>query len=204
MDSLEKIGKIYAILLCKFFVNYDIIIPKGYNTDMGGPIMYQCGDKVLYGAHGICTILETEVRKIDRKNVEYYVLVPVDQPAARFYIPMHNKVALAKLRPMLTPDQLNALLQSHVQCDLKWIDEENQRKQRYKELITSGDRDALIDMIHLLHIHKKNQLDAGKKFHQCDENFLRDALKLINTEFSLVLNIPADEVEAYILKMMRI
>ena len=42
-------------------------------------------------------------------------------------------------------------------------------------------------------------MDAGRKLHLCDENFMRDAEKLLNAEFSLVLNIAPNEVEGYIL-----
>ena len=36
--------------------------------------MFQLGDKVRYGIHGVCQIVGIESNKIDRKIVEYYVL----------------------------------------------------------------------------------------------------------------------------------
>jgi RNA polymerase-interacting CarD/CdnL/TRCF family regulator len=57
-------------------------------------------------------------------------------------------------------------------------------------------------MINTLHQHKKVQAEAGRKFHLCDENFLRDAEKLLNAEFSLVLGIQPADVGAYILSAM--
>ena len=32
--------------------------------------MYQIGDRVVYGIHGVCGIVAVEHRKMDRKNVE--------------------------------------------------------------------------------------------------------------------------------------
>ena len=55
--------------------------------------MFQLGDQVLYGIHGVCRIAELEVKRVDRKNVEYFVLVPVVQPAARYYVPTGNAAA---------------------------------------------------------------------------------------------------------------
>lgn len=162
--------------------------------------MFQCGDQVLYGIHGVCKIIDLETRKIDRKMIEYYVLEPVDQVGARFYIPTQNASAVSKLRPIITHNELDALLRSGDACADAWIADENQRKQHYRELITSGDRAALVQMIHTLHKHKEQQATAGRKFHLCDENFLRDAEKLLNTEFSLVLNIPQEEVRNYVQK----
>lgn len=164
--------------------------------------MYQCGDQVVYGIHGVCRILHLELRTVDRKKVEYYVLSPLEQPDARFYVPTQNKAAVAKLRPILTREALDALLQSEDAEKDVWIADENQRKQRYRELINSGDRAALICMVRTLHKRKTEQLASGRKFHICDENFLRDAQKLLSSEFSLVLNIRPDEVGTYIQNAM--
>lgn len=160
--------------------------------------MLQLGDRVVYGVHGVCCIVDIEQRTIDRKKAEYYVLEPLDQPGAKFYIPTHNQIAVSKLRPLLSAQELDALLLSPEARADAWITDENHRKQRYRELINSGDRVALICMIRSLHKHKEAQLAAGRKFHLCDENFLKDAQKLLSSEFSVVLNIPASAVGAYI------
>ena len=167
------------------------ILRKGLSS------VLQVGTQVVYGIHGVCTITGTEIRTVDRKKVEYFVLEPNEQPGACFFVPTHNQVALSKLRPLLTPAELEALLTSadaHKDC---WIVDENQRKQ-----INSGDRASLISMIRSLHKHKETQLAAGRKFHLCDENFLRDAQKLLSSEFSLILGIPQTEVGAYIEKKL--
>lgn len=160
--------------------------------------MFQLGDQVIYGIHGVCTIVDIERRTVDRKQVEYFVLKPTDQSDARYYVPTHNQAAVAKLRPVITQKELDQLLHSKEVSQDAWIADENQRKQHYRELITSGDRAALVRMVHTLYRHRKEQLDSGKKFHLCDENFLRDAEKLLTSEFSLVLNIDQKEVQSYV------
>lgn len=170
----------------------------------GGETVFQCGDMVLYGSHGICQILDVETKKIDRKSIEYFVLQPIEQPGAKFYIPTQNTAALSKLRPLLTSKELDALLYEQAKCSPDWIEDESKRKQQYKDLISSGDRAALLSMIHALYKHRQLQLSAGRKFHLCDENFLRDAEKLLNTEFALVLGIQPEEVGAYVRKALNI
>ena len=160
--------------------------------------MLQIGSQVVYGIHGVCNIIEVQTRRVDRKNVEYFVLEPKEQPGARFYVPTQNQAALSKLRPLITKEELEALLKSDVTHQDCWISEENQRKQKYRELINSGDRAALISMIRALHKHRADQLAAGRKFHLSDENFLRDAKKLLISEFSLVLQLPQAEIGAYL------
>lgn len=164
--------------------------------------MYQPGDQVLYGIHGVCRILDVEERRVDRKRVEYYVLEPLEQPGSRYYVPTQNAAAVAKLRPMLTQPELDALLHSDAVRQDSWIADENARKLRYRDLINSGDRGALISMVSTLHRHKQSQTAAGRKFHQCDENFLRDAEKLLNSEFARVLNLEENQVMGYVLKQL--
>ena len=160
--------------------------------------MFQVGDQVVYGIHGVCRILAEEERRVDRKRVKYFALEPLDQPGTRYYVPSENPVALAKLSRVLEKDALIELLTSERIRENCWIADENQRKQRYRELITSGDRVALLQMISTLHQHKKEQAAAGRKLHLCDDNFLKDAEKLLNSEFSLVLGIQLSEVGNYI------
>ena len=160
--------------------------------------MYQIGDHVVYGIHGVCRITELENRTVDKKQVCYYVLEPLDQTGARFLIPTHNENAVSKLRPVLDREALEALLRSDELRVDAWIPDENLRKQRYRELISSGDRTALLQMVGTLHRHKKSQAALGRKFHLCDENFLRDAQKLLNSEFSMVLGIEPGRVGEYI------
>ena len=160
--------------------------------------MFQQGSLVVYGMHGVCKILGTEIRRVDRSSVEYYVLEPVKQSEDRYYVPSQNPVAMSKMRPLLNKEQLDALLSSPEVSQNAWITDENQRKQRYRELITSGDRAALLSMVKALHIHKEEQAALGRRLHLCDENFLRDAENLLGGEFSLVLGIAPSEVGAYI------
>ena len=164
--------------------------------------MYQVGDRVVYGIHGVCQILDLEERTVDRKKIKYFALEPINQPGTRYFVPSENPAALAKLRHIISREDLEQLLASSDIRHNCWIADENQRKQRYRELINSSDRVALLQMINTLHHHKKAQAELGRKFHLCDENFLRDAEKLLTAEFSLVLGIAPSEVEGYILSAM--
>ena len=53
-------------------------------------------------------------------------------------------------------------------------------------------------MIRELYIHKQEQLKNGKKMRLSDEQLMKEAERLLYSEFSLVLNIRADEVPKFI------
>lgn len=162
--------------------------------------MYNIGEFVVYGFHGVCQIVALEDRIIDRKNVQYYALEPVQQTGARFLVPTQNQAAVAKMKPVLTKAELDALIASEDVRQDAWIADENLRKQTYRELISSGDRKSLVRMVGSLRRQKEKQLALGRKFHQCDENFLRDGEKLLGSEFSMVLGIAPEQVGQYLME----
>ena len=160
--------------------------------------MFVCGDQIVYGVHGVCTVIGTEFRRVDKSTVEYYVLEPNDQPGARFYVPTQNQLATAKMRQLLSGEEIVSMLRSNALATEEWIADDNRRKYRYREMISSGDRAELIRMLYTMR-QKKQELElSGKKFHQCDENFLKDAQKLLGSEISHVMHIPRDDLEAYV------
>lgn len=165
--------------------------------------MYQIGDKVVYGVHGVCVVVDHEQKTIDRKTVTYLILEPLGQEKARFMVPTHNTVAMAKLRPMLSADEMAQLISSQEVRTNVWIREENLRKQSYRDLISCGDRLRLMQMVHTLYLHKAEQHAAGRKVHLCDENFLRDAEKLLVGEVGIVLNMDQEQARAYIRNQLK-
>ena len=160
--------------------------------------MFQVQQKVVYGIHGVCIIQQIQEQIIDYQKKLYYVLVPVERSDTQYLIPVDNEMAVQKLRPLLTKEELICLLSHKAIAEDVWIPEENLRKMRYKELINSGDRPMLLAMVRTLRLHKKRQLEQGRKLHQCDDNFLRDAERLIYAEFSIVLDMSPAEVENYL------
>ena len=152
----------------------------------------------MYGVHGVCRVIGTEKQLVNRKRSTFLVLEPLSHSESRFYLPTENPTALAKLKSVLSADELTALINSaEVRQDV-WIQEESRRKQHYRELIGSGDRVALLQMIRTLYRYKEEQLASGRKFHQSDDNFLRDAEKLIASEISLVLQLSTEDARNYL------
>ena len=159
--------------------------------------MFQVGDKVVYSIHGVCEVAVVEEQTVDGKKVIYLVLEPLNQPGSRYLVPTHNAAAMSKLKDLLTREELEMLFSDTVREDC-WIQDENRRKQTYRELIGSGNRQKLIGMLYTLYRHKSAQAAAGRKVHICDDNFLRDAEKLLISEVSTVMGLDADEAKKYI------
>lgn len=165
--------------------------------------MYQEGTWVVYGVHGVCRVIGTEKQLVNRKRTQYLVLEPLAQSESRFYLPTENPTAMAKLQAVLSREELTALITSEEVRQDAWIQEENQRKLYYRELIGSGDRTALMKMVSTLYRYKDAQIAAGRKFHQSDDNFLRDAEKLLASEISLVMELTPEEARNYLREQLK-
>ena len=165
--------------------------------------MYQSGDYVIYGIHGACRVLGREKQLVNKKRTEFLVLEPLVQSGSKYYIPAENPTALAKLLAVLSQDELVQLLESDAVREDCWISDEGRRKQTYRELITSADRLRLMQMVASLYRYRGAQEAAGRKFHLCDDNFLRDAERWLSSEISLVMNLPADEARDFLRKYLK-
>lgn len=157
--------------------------------------MYEVGDRMVYGVHGVCRVAGCEERKVDRRRQRYLVLEPIGQAGSQYMVPTENQAAMAKLHPLLTRQELEGLLSSPQVHTVSWISDENQRKQRYREIMVSGDRQQMMQMVYTLYRHREAQAAAGKKCHVTDEFFLRDAEKLLIGEMAVVLDLDQEQAK---------
>jgi CarD family transcriptional regulator len=172
-------------------------------TDLEENAMYQVGDQVVYGIHGVCRVADKEKQIVSKKAVTYLVLEPVGQEGSRYLVPMSSEAAMSKLHPILKREELEEMLRSPEVRQEAWIREENLRKQAYRDVISSGQRVEIMKMVHSLYAHKHKQMEAGKKFHLADENFLRDAEKMLSSEISVVMGTSFEEAKAYLREQLK-
>ena len=160
--------------------------------------MFQINDVVVYGAQGVCKIVGTQDQKIDGANKTYFVLKPADDRGATFYVPTWNDKALTKMRKVMTKQDVDALIDSMPNKTPTWIANENERKETYKRILSSGDQAAIISMVQALFSHKKEREADGKRLHMSDEHFMKDAEQLLYNEWQYVLNVDKAGLMAYI------
>ena len=166
--------------------------------------MYGIGDRVVYGAHGVCRVSGTEERLVDRRRCVYLVLEPVAGSTTRYLIPTGNAAAMAKLSPLMNKEELETLLDSSGVRDVVWVQDENRRKQLYRELISCCDRMRLTRAVYSLYRHREQQNSVGRKVHMCDENFLHDAERILAGEIENILNIDFQEARKYLQEKLSI
>ncbi len=165
--------------------------------------MLKLHDTVMYGTTGVCTVQKVEEKKIGKVLRKYYVLKPMAQSTSTVFVPADNEGLLYKVRPVLTVSEINEMVASlAVQPDC-WVENDADRKAYFTEIVSSGDRLKSLCMIKSISNRQKELSQKGKRLHIVDERIYREAIRLINDEFSYVLKINADEVQAFINQSMK-
>ena len=167
-------------------------------------VLFQINDMVLYSIYGICKIIDITKRDLCGKPMEYYVLQQIYDNKSMLFIPTHNSELTAKMKEILSPSEIYSMIRLMPHEKTIWIQNEALRKQKYAEILKNGDRAELIRMIKTLYLHKKSQIEKGKKMHVADERFLNEAEKLLHEEFAHVLHIKREQVLPFIFEQIKI
>ena len=152
------------------------------------------GTYVMYGKTGVCLVKE----KTTMAGAPYYVLAPVGDSRSSVYVPGNNPDLLARMRPLLTRDEIDALLSDVDTVRMAWIDDRNERAMLYRAVTGGGDRKELIRLLACLMRKKQERIAMGKRLSSMDEGFLQECVRLVQEEFSMVLGITEKEVGPYI------
>ena len=73
-----------------------------------------------------------------------------------------------------------------------------ERKEKYRSIISEGNRTELIKVIKAIFFEKKARAKNKKRLTASDERFLKDAEQILHGEFKYVLNLNEEELINYI------
>lgn len=165
--------------------------------------VYDVNDTILYGANGVCRVTEITHRDFGGQMQDYYVLKPVFGDQSTIFVPVKNEALTKKMRRVMTVDEINRIIEAMPFEDTEWIENENERKEQFREVLAQGDPLRLVRIIKSLYQHQQEQQQHGRKLRASDERFFHDAEKMLYDEFALVLKIEPEEVLPLIIKKMQ-
>ena len=160
--------------------------------------MFKIKDIVIYGAYGVCEILGEEDKNLSGEQKRYLVLKSLCGDRATYFVPSDNELLLGKMHRVLSEKEINDLIDSIPYEDEIRIDDDRERKECYRKIITEGNHADLIKMIKTIRAEKEERNKNGKRLHIADERFLKDAEKLLHSEFQYVLKLSENELMSYI------
>lgn len=166
--------------------------------------MIQVNDTVLYGIHGVCRVADTVTRTVGGKTQQYYLLKPVFDRSSAVYVPMENQALTSKLKRILSAEEIYEMIRSMPEEDLLWVENENERRRLFQEIINGGDRAQLVRLIKTLYTRQQKRLEQKRSLLMSDEKFMKDAERILYEEFAYVLKIDRDQVLPFIMQQIEV
>lgn len=164
--------------------------------------MFKISDVVTYAASGVCRIAGETENKVKGEVRRYLVLNPVYDKGSTIYVPMANQELLGRIKHILSKDDIDSLILSMPDINTSWIENDAQRSEYFNKIVKSGNREELLKMVRMLYLHRKDQIEHGRKFHSSDERYLKEAEHVLFDEFAVVLGIKPEEVVDFITKRL--
>lgn len=160
--------------------------------------MFQKGDTVIYGCHGVCNIeaVGNLVFNTATQAKSYYTLKPLYRNDTVFYVPVD--CVTATIRPTITREEAEGLIAEIPSIQSAWIINEKEREEQYKRALKSCDCRELIKIIKTLFERKKARIEGGKKVTAIDERYFKLAEEQLYGELAFVLKIDKDKMEEHI------
>lgn len=161
--------------------------------------MYKSGDIIVYTTYGLCRVEDITERVFNNELKQYYILKPLNDPKASLQIQTDNPMTVAKIRDVLTSAEAMELIHQIPYIEPYWIENENERKRQFSDILRTGTRPQIIGIIRSVYEHSKGLKDKGRKLHACDEQACKDAEKIIYEELSYVLEIERSKILDFII-----
>ena len=159
--------------------------------------MFQVDDYVNYSSQGICRITGIQDMKFGpgTGRKPYYLLRPVHGNTADIFVPVDNAVLVARMRPVLTPQQIDDAILASGSTEIVWEPDRKKRTAQFQEILSRREEHELLALASCLH---RRQSENAKGFASGELQILRKAEQIIEQEFSFSLQIEQSNVGSYI------
>ncbi len=161
--------------------------------------MYNKGDYVVKANIGICVIDDIIVKKLTESSAkkEYYVLIPIDEVKARFFVPTMQE-SVSNMRPVLSKEEAWKLIKAIPDIEISWIENDKMREKVYKKAMKSNDPVELISIIKNMFLRSRERENQGKKPTSIDERYFSMAEKMLYSELAHALGVECSEMRGII------
>lgn len=162
--------------------------------------MFNIGDIFVYGANGVCKIMDIKKEKFGGETKTYYLITPYFNEKETIFVPVDNEKLVGKMKRILGKSEMLDMIKSIPNQDNIWTDNLNLRKEEYKKIIKGAKRCELLALLKTLYERKIELAAEGKNLSVYDEKFMHQAKNIIHGEIALVFEMQPEEVEPFIEK----
>ena len=164
--------------------------------------MFSKDEYVVYATNGVCLIEDIAPMRNSEDDRLYYILRPVSNGASVLYVPMDNSVLCEKMRYVFDETGLQNILDEVKAQSLEWVDDRKNRMNLFRQMLHGGNLKELILLADCIYKRGEYLEKAGKRLSDADDTVFRNAIRIVNDEFSWSLGIPKTSVNGYIMNYM--
>ena len=157
---------------------------------------FKIGDNIVYAGSGVCQIDDIkDISFFKEKPQKYYVLKTLFVTRSQYvYVPYDNEAQVSRIRPVASKKEAIALIDKLPIDNCSWIEDRNERKATFTDIIVNGSREDIVGLIYLINRHAEKLSKEGKHLNAQDERALIDARNRMNNEIAVALNMEPDSV----------
>ena len=158
--------------------------------------MYRAGDIIVYGNSGVCRVQEIKKADFGMGERTYYVLRTLSEKASgTIFVPLDNAALCARMHPLLAPDEFKRIVrEAQPFSGDAWPSDSRTRTKRLKEILSSGDRLLLIQLVKTLVADRC----GGKKYTAADDAALQHAADMLYEEAALLFDLCPGDMIAFL------
>lgn len=162
--------------------------------------VFHVNDWIVYGTSGVYCVINTDVPDPTgvEKNRRYYEL-QANRQKCRTYVPMDSSIPI---RPVISRGEAEALIQEIPSLDVSLCPEhgKNAAEKYYKQLLQNSDCKTILGVVRKLSQRRAHLLKSGHHMSYTEEKYLKRGRDLLDSEFSIALGIPQEEVASFVRK----
>ncbi len=162
--------------------------------------MYSVGETIIYTTYGLCKISDIIQKEFNGSLLDYYILKPLNDAKSSLQVQVNNPITKEKLRAILSKTEIIELIHQIPSIEPYWIENENERKKHFSSILRCGKRIEIIGILKSIFEHQNELRLRGRKLHACDEQYFKDAEKIIYEEMAYVLNINKNDIVQFIVQ----
>lgn len=162
--------------------------------------MFNVGDVIVYGVHGLSRIDDICEKTIDNETKKYYVIHPLDQSNLTISVPVDNdKIVMKKI---MNGHEAQKLLQTFQEPGIPWIEDARVRAKQFQELVKSGNREAIAKLVNTLMRKEAEYKLQNKKMYDQDQKMLNTVQNILFKELAMSLGTTYSDISERISNML--
>ena len=152
----------------------------------------------MYGNSGVYAVTEYCKSPVDKNDTRtFYLLTPLYESASNIIMtPVENNRVI--MRNLISQDEAYYIIDRIPYiCELT-VEYEKNRRDKYKEALSSGNLEAYVQIIKSVHTRRENVKKTKKRLSETDTEYEKRAKYCLYSEFASVFDIPFSSVEEFI------